>query len=182
VTQIDNQAKKQLMALRRPAIFTAAMAIASFIVSLFWVAPFVVRTEEVASIFSTALEEDFFYDIFAWSAAAWLVAYVFNACAFNALGRFGQWAGIFLLSVNQVVLSQQCAQLAHFKASANVFAVPLLIETWLICLYFGFFCLPSLMKSGNNRLVGIATLAITLPWLIGKSSIVLGSQVLTGLF
>lgn len=170
------------MALRRPAIFTGAMAIASFIVSLFWVAPFVIRTEEIGSIFSTALEEDFFYDIFAWAAAAWLVAYVFNVCAFYSLGRFGQWAGIFLLSVNQVVLSQQCAQLAHFKATANIFVVPLLIEAWLICLYFGFFCLPSLLRAGHNRLVGIATLAITLPWLIGKNLIVLGSQVLTGLF
>lgn len=182
MSQIDNQMKNQLMALRRPAIFTGAMAVASFIASLLWAAPYVVRTEEVASIFSTALEEDFFYDIFAWAAAAWLVAYICNACAFYALGRFGQWGGIFLLSVNQVVLSQQCAQLAHFKASVHVYAVPLIIEAWLICLYFGFFTMPSLMKAGNNRLVGIATLVVTLPWLLGKSAIVLGSQVLTGLF
>lgn len=169
------------MALRRPAIFTAVMAIASFIVSVFWIAPFVFHTEEIASIFSTALEEDFFYDIFAWAACAWLVAYVFSVSEFNGLARFGQWGGIILLSVTQVVLSQQCAQLAQSQVS-NFYIVPMIIETWIICLYGGFFMLPSLIKAGYLRLAGIATLAVTLPWLIGKSSIVLGSQVITGLF
>ncbi len=172
------------MELRRPAIFTGAVALASFFASLFLIAPFVFQSDEIASIFSTALEEDFFYDIFAWTAAAWLVAYVFNVCAFYSLGRFGQWAGIVLLSVNQVILSQQCAQLTHYQgpATTHVWVMPMLIECWLICLYVGFFTLPALVKSGNLRLTGIATLAVTLPWLIGKGLIVLGSQELTGLF
>ena len=181
MNEIDNQTKKKRMALRRPAIFTAVMAIASFIVSIFWIAPFVFHTEEIASIFSTALEEDFFYDIFAWSAAAWLVAYVCSAAEFFGLSRFGQWAGIILLSVNQVVLSQQCTQLAQSQIH-NVYVVPLVIEAWVICLYGGFFMLPSLVKAGYLRLTGIATLAVTLPWLLGKTAIVLGSQVVTGLF
>lgn len=172
------------MALRRPAIFTAAIAIASFLAALFWLAPFVCRTDEIASIFSTALEEDFFYDIFAWVAAAWLVSFIFSVCSLNALGRFGQWVGILLLSVNQVVLSQQCAQLAHYQApgAGHVWPVPLLIECLLICLYVGFFTLPALVKHDYKRLTGIATLAIVLPWLLGKDAVVLGSQVLTGLF
>lgn len=172
------------MALRRPAIFTAAIAVASFLTSLFWLAPFVCKTEEIASIFPIALEEIFFYDIFAWVAAAWLVSFVFFVCAMPAVGRFGQWVGIFLISMDQVVLYQQCAQLAHLQGSDanNVWVMPLLIEFWLICLYIGFFTLPALMKHDYKRLTGIATLAIVLPWLLGKDAIVLGSQVLTGLF
>lgn len=171
------------MELRRPAIFTGAVALASFLASLFWLAPFVCRTEEIASIFATALEEDFFYDIFSWVAAAWLACFVFNVGNLTALGRFGQWAGILLISVNQVILSQQCAQLTHYQGpSANVWVMPMLIEAWLICLYVGFFTMPSLMRSDYKRLTGIATLAITVPWLVGKNAIVLGSQVLTGLF
>ncbi len=94
-----------------------------------------------------------------------------------------QWSGLLFLCVDQATLIAVWRVIAESGIMMNgIWFVPAILQCYLIGTFFGFFTLPGLTRDGNRTLTGLGTLALLLPWLIGRNEIVAGTQCLTGLF
>jgi len=135
------------------------------------------------SLFRAALEERFFFDMFGFISGFWLLSWVGAINEWWGIAKVGQWLGIILLCLDQAIFVQIWRAIISEPAMVNgLWIAPLLLQCYLLGCFLGFFILPSLTRSGNKSLTGLATLVLLLPWLFGRDEIVLGSQFLHGLF
>jgi hypothetical protein len=154
---------------------------ASLCILVFCVAPIFLQPQPV-SIFHDRLQEAFFYDLFVWVCASWLICYISSICNWREIAKLGQWLAIILLSLDQLVLFATWKSLAQYEnlMSARLWVVPAVTECLFLSVYLALFILPALIKQGKMSLTGLGTIAIIIPWMIGKGVIIMGSQLLHG--
>jgi hypothetical protein len=169
---------------RRQAAFAVSMALAGLAVTILCLVPLFVREADPRSLFVTTPQEDFFFDMIGWIGGAWLACWVASLCNWRQLSFFGQWLGICILCINQVVLLGVWKTLSGYDNfwSSGIVLTPVLLQIYFLGYFLGFFTMPALTLSGNKTLTGLGTLAVLLPWLLGRESIVTGTQLLFGAF
>lgn len=169
---------------RRQVVFGVAVTLAGLAISMLCLMPSVLSPAQPVSLFSDSLQEQFFFDIFGWIGGCWLLCWVCAYCDWKGMCRVGQWLGIFLLCVDQVVLFGVWRSLSGYQNfySSAVWLTPSVIELFFLGYFLAFFTMPALTISGRVSLTGLGTLAVLLPWLLGRDAVVLGTQVMRGYF
>jgi hypothetical protein len=169
---------------RRQVSFAVSVAIAGLAITLLCLVPLIFRDGNARSLFPDQLQENFFFDIFGWVGGCWLWCWVCGLCDWRHMSRVGQWFGIVLLSLDQVVLIGIWKGVSTNPSllTDGIVLAPLLLQFYFLGYFLGFFTMPALTLSGNRRLTGLGTLAVLLPWLLGREAIILGSQLLCGAF
>lgn len=171
------------LAMRRQAVFGFAVLLAGVSCLTLSLVPVLGPDCTPRSLFGTQLEEKFFFDLFGIISACWLCCWVASINDWRGRARFFQWLGIIVLCLIQVDLLVLWKLLTQYKMLAGgAILAPLMIQLYVVGCFFGFFTLPGLTSFGNKTLTGLGTLAVLLPWLIGRNEIVYGSQYLNGLF
>jgi hypothetical protein len=175
---IDSKEAKGLF-FRRIVVFGLSVIISGLSIGIFCLVPLFLKAHPI-SIFPDSLEEDFFFDVFGLIGASWLTCWVCALCDWKTPARVGQWLGIIFLCVDQIILIAQWEGLAayHNFWSEGVWIVPSILEVYFIGLFFAFFTLPALTQQGNRSLTGLGTLVVLLPWLVGRSAIIMGTRLL----
>lgn len=169
---------------RRGFVFGVSVLAAGLAITMLCLVPMFLRDSPARSLFPDALQEQFFFDLFGWIGGCWLLAWVSALCSWTGMARLGQWFGIILLCLDQVILLGLWNSFAQFDSflSGGMWLVPGMLELFFVGYFFAFFTMPALTLSGNRTLTGLGTLAVLLPWLMGRESIILGAQLLCGYF
>lgn len=169
---------------RRQAAFAVSMALAGLAVTILCLIPLFLHDADPRSLFVTTPQEDFFFDMIGWIGGAWLVCWVASICGWRQLSFFGEWLGICILCINQVVLLGVWKILSGYDNfwSTGILWTPVLLQIYFLGYFLGFFTMPALTLSGNKRLTGLGTLAVLLPWLLGRDSLIAGTHLLFGAF
>ncbi len=173
-----------VLASRRPRVFGVAVATAGMAIFVFCWVPLFNPEGNPRSLFPDPLQEEFFFDLVGWIGGCWLISWVSALCSWQRMARFGQWLGIILLCVNQAILIgiwRAFSATSGFPL-AGAALTPLLLQLFFLGYFLGLFTLPSLTATGNRRLTGLGTLAVLLPWLLGRQAIIMGTQILCGIF
>jgi len=168
----------------RDLVFGVSVFVAGLAISILCLVPLFIHDADARTLFPDALQEQFFFDLFGWIGGCWLLSWVSAVCSWKGMARVGQWFGIILLSVDQAVLIsvwQSFSQYPEFW-SGGIWIVPGLLELFFIGYFFALFTMPALTLSGNRRLTGLGALTVLLPWLLGRQSVILGTQLLCGHF
>jgi hypothetical protein len=170
--------------LRRQAVFGASVLMAGFSILALCVFPlfFAARTDP-QSLFSTPLQERFFFELFGFISAAWLLCWVSSVNNWSIGAKLGQWLGLVFLCIDQVNLIAIWKGLAEAEfLSKGMWITPAFLQVYLFGSFFGFFTLPGLTRDGDRSLTGLGTLALLLPWLVARDQIIEGTQYLNGFF
>lgn len=169
---------------RRQAVFGASVLLAGISIINLCFTPLLLTDVIPESLFHTAKQQNFFFDLFGIISACWLLTWLSAINRWLTLSKIGQWAGLIFLCIDQVNLLVVWKTLAD-KApllSSGLWIAPGLLQIYLFGCFFGFFTLPGLVRDGNRNLTSLGTLLLLLPWLIARDAIVLGTQQLNGLF
>ena len=169
---------------RRKIVFTISVGLCGLAIAFLCAAPGMAPNAVPKSMFPDILQEQFFFDIFGWISGCWLLSYIAALCDWPAMRRIGQWLGIILVSTSQIVLISIWQYITNFQDfySAGMWVVPGMFQILILGLYLGFFTMPALCATGSRQLTGLGSLAILLPWLLGRNVIIDGSHILCGLF
>lgn len=146
--------------------------------------PLIFPQSNPESLFYSEQQESFFFGLFGFISASWLLCWVASLNNWTQTAKLGQWLGLIFLCIDQVNL------LAIWKALSDtgsllsgLWIAPAVIQVYITGAFFGFFTLPGLTQNdGNKTLTGLGTLVLLLPWLIARNEIVAGVQFLHGLF
>jgi len=167
---------------RREKVFGVAVVVAGMSIVGLCLMPILLLDTAPLELFPTPLQEQFFFDLFGLIFACWLLSWV---CALNewiAASRAAQWLGIILLCSDEAVLVIVWRDLlGQVDPPIGQWLSPLILQTYLLGCFLGFFTLPSLTRSGNRTLTGLATLLLLLPWLVGRDLVARGAEYLHGL-
>jgi hypothetical protein len=165
---------------RRHIVFAWAVFIASLVLTNFCLTPLLYPGRSPVPLFNDAFLEELFYDMFAVGAGCWLFCWVAAVNGWRVALKAGQWLGITLLSVNQALFLGVWWDVFQTPNAfvAGVWAVPWLVQSYLLGCFVALFTLPALTSAGNLRLTGLGTLSLVLPWLVGRKEILMGTQVL----
>lgn len=169
---------------RRSLVFGVSMAAAGGAIFVLCLIPLFAPYTLPKSLFPDPLQEGFFFDLIGWISGCWLFSWISASCGWQRLARVGQWLGIILLCVDQAILIglwKAFSDYANFL-TGGLWLAPLLLQLFFLGYFFGFFTLPELTNSGNRTLTGLGTMAVLLPWLLGRNAIVIGTQFLCGMF
>ncbi len=178
----DNSLKNALSG-RRQAVFGASALMAGFSIASLCFCPLLLTHAMPAMLFYSQQQETFFFGLFGFMSASWLLCWVSELNGWHQCSKMAQWSGLLFLCVDQVNLLAVWRAIADTGIMMNgLWIAPAIIQVYLIGSFFGFFTLPGLTRDGNRTLTGLGTLALLLPWLIGRNEIVAGTQCLTGLF
>ncbi|MBX9687866.1 MAG: hypothetical protein K2X27_14265 [Candidatus Obscuribacterales bacterium] len=135
------------------------------------------------SLFSTQQQEEFFFGLFGFISASWLLCWVASLNYWTQTAKLGQWLGLIFLCLDQVNLLAIWRALSETGSLLNgLWIAPTIIQVYMIGSFFGFFTLPGLTRDGNRTLTGLGTLALLLPWLVARDVIIAGTQYLHGFF
>ena len=178
----DGVSSKKSLRGRRQAVFGASVLLAGLSIVNLLVIPMVVTDCTPQSLFATLQQENFFFDIFGFIAACWLLTWIAALNNWFAAAKLGQWMGIIFLCLDQVNLIVVARLMMNEHCASGLWLAPALLQLYLCGSFFGFFTLPGLTRDGNRTLTGLGTLLLLLPWLIGRNQIVSGSEYLKGLF
>lgn len=188
----DGLTLKKSLAGRRQAVFGASVLLAGFaivnllVIPLLFAQPVPRVTEAPAhSLFGTTQQQIFFFDLFGFIAACWLLTWIAALNTWSATAKFGQWLGIIFLCIDQVslILVVKLMLIEHMNSLIGGFWIaPILLQMYMLGSFFGFFTLPGITRDGNLTLTGLGTLVLLLPWLIGRNQIVSGAEYLNGFF
>ncbi|MBY0356482.1 MAG: hypothetical protein K2W82_00660 [Candidatus Obscuribacterales bacterium] len=176
--------QKIKLAGRRQAFFGASVLLAGISMINLCLVPLFVDNAIPEPLFHTVQQQNFFFDLFGFISACWLLCWLSAINQWYSLAKLGQWAGLLFLCIGQVNLLGVWKILAD-KApllSSGLWIAPGLLEIYILGCFFGFFTLPGLVKDGNRSLTSLGTLLLLLPWLIARNAVILGSQQLNGLF
>ncbi len=168
---------------RRQTVFGTSVLAAGFSILSLCFCPLLITQASPAPLFFSLQQESFFFGLFGFISASWLLCWVSTLNSWPQFAKLGQWLGLLFLCVDQVNL------LAIWKAFSDsdslgrgLWVAPAFIQVYLVGSFFGFFTLPGLTKDGNHRLTGLGTLALLLPWLVARDEIIAGVRCLHGLF
>jgi hypothetical protein len=175
---------KKSLAGRRQTVFGASVLLAGFaIVNLLAIPLIFVLERSPHTFFHTSQQEIFFFDLFGFVSACWLLTWISALNNWSATAKFGQWLGIVFLCIDQVsLIVVSKLMLNEHSTNGGVWIAPALLQLYLWGSFFGFFTLPGLTRDGNRTLTGLGTLVLLLPWLIGRNQIVSGTEWLNGFF
>lgn len=168
----------------RDVVFGVAVLVAGLAITVLCLVPLFLHDSDARQLFPDSLQEQFFFDLFGWIGGCWLLSWVSATCSWKGMARLGQWFGIGLLCLDQAVLIgvwRSFSQYHDFWPS-GMWLVPGLLELFFIGYFFALFTMPALTLSGNRRLTGLGALTVLLPWLLGRESVILGTQLLCGYF
>jgi hypothetical protein len=169
---------------RREKIFGTAVLLAGLSIIGLCVMPYVLADTAPLPIFPTVQQEKFFFDVFGMIFACWLLSWVAALNEWFGVARSAQWLGIILLSSDQAVLVnvwRDVANQVQIQVPIGLWLAPLMLQTYLVGCFLGFFTLPGLTRAGNRTLTGLATLLILLPWLVASDLVRVGAEYLHGL-
>lgn len=168
----------------RALVFGASVLVAGVAISILCLVPLFLHDSEARTLLPDALQEQFFFDLFGWIGGCWLLSWVSAMCSWQGMSRLGQWFGIILLCLDQVVLFGIWASFSQYHDfwSGGTWIVPGLLELFFVGYFMALFTMPALTLSGNRRLTGLGALTVLLPWLLGRQSVILGTQLLCGHF
>ena len=174
---------RNALAGRRHAVFSASVLLAGFSIFSLCFCPVLFPLDEMVMLFSTKQQEAFFFDLFGFISAAWLLCWVASLNGWTQISKLGQWLGLLFLCIDQVNLLAVWNGMAASETLVLGFWVPpMFLQVYLLGSFFGFFTLPGLTQDGNKTLTGLGTLAVLMPWLIARDEIIAGTQVLNGVF
>jgi hypothetical protein len=174
---------KSALANRRQTVFGASVLTAGFSIAALCFCPILFSHYVPAALFFSAQQENFFYSLFGFISAAWLLCWVSSLNSWPAFAKLGQWLGLVFLCVDQVSLLGVWKSIAEVAFLAQgLWVAPLILQIYLSCSFLGFFTLPGLTRDGNRTLTGLGTLALLLPWLVARDEIVAGTHYLHGMF
>lgn len=135
------------------------------------------------SLFSTPHQERFFFELFGFISAAWLLCWVSSVNNWSIGAKLGQWLGLLFLCIDQVNLLVIWKAFAEAECFAKgIWIAPAFLQVYLFGSFFGFFTLPGLTRDGDRSLTGLGSLALLLPWLIARDQIIEGTRYLNGFF
>ncbi len=184
MTESDDGKSKSLrnaLAGRRHAVFSASVLLAGFSIFSLCFCPILFPLDDLVTLFATKQQEEFFFDLFGFISASWLLCWVAALNGWNQVSKLGQWLGLLFLCIDQVSLLSVFNGMAASQTILLGFWVPpMFLQVYLLGCFFGFFTLPVLTHDGNKTLTGLGTLAVLLPWLIARDEIIAGTQVLHG--
>lgn len=168
---------------RRQSVFGTSVLLAGFSIVTLCFCPVFFYQALPESLFGDPQQENFFFSLFGFISACWLLCWVSTLNSWTASAKVGQWLGLLFLCLDQVILIGVWKSLAMTGSLLNgLFLSPGLVQVYLTGSFFGFFTLPGLTKDGNRTLTGLGTLALLLPWLVARDAIVAGTQYLLGSF
>lgn len=173
---------KHALAGRRQAVFSASVLLASFSIFSLCFCPIIFPIASTSTLFPTEQQESFFFDLFGFIGASWLLCWVATINEWTQASKLGQWLGLLFLCVDQVALIAVWNSAASDQVLFGFWIPPMFLQVYLLGSFFGFFTLPGLTKDGNRSLTGLGTLAILMPWLVARDEIIAGTQVLHGIF
>jgi len=167
---------------RRQIVFAISISLAGLAISSLCLVPSFYPLAHPRSMFPSVLQEQFFFDLFGWIGGAWLLSWVSALSGWRGVARIGQWTGIVILSLDQVVLLSLWQVMSGYLnfTSSSLWWLPALLQCFFVGYFLAFFTMPSLTLSGNRSLTGLGTLALLLPWLLGRQALILGTQFLCG--
>lgn len=163
-------------------MFGASVLLAGLSTVNLLVIPLVFTAAPTQPLFDTNQQEVFFFDVFGFISACWLLTWIAALNNWAAAAKLGQWLGIIFLCLDQVNLIVIGRLMMNEHTAAGLWIGPAFLQLYLVGSFFGFFTLPGLTRDGNRTLTGLGTLLLLLPWLIGRNQIVSGSECLKGLF
>lgn len=163
-------------------MFGASVLLAGLSIASLLVIPLVFTDCTPQPLFDTNQQEVFFFDVFGFISACWLLTWIAALNNWTAASKLGQWLGIIFLCLDQVNLIVIARLMMNEHTAQGLWIGPALVQLYLLGSFFGFFTLPGLTRDGNRTLTGLGTLLLLLPWLIGRNQIVAGSEYLKGLF
>lgn len=176
--------KGQISRERREIVFGTAVLLAGYAITSLCLMPLFFSDLEPHGLFPTAAQEKFFFDLFGLIGGCWLLSWVSAVNDWSGMSRVGQWLGIILLCVDEAILISIWRTFVSYSGplALGIWIAPVLLQTYLLGCFFGFFTMPALTRSGNRTLTGLGTLVLLLPWLFGRDAIVTGTEYLHGLF
>lgn len=178
----ENSLKSALSG-RRESVFGASVLMAGFSIAVLCFCPLLFAKASPEPLFFSGQQENFFFGLFGFISACWLLCWVSTLNSWSVTAKLGQWLGLLFLCVDQSNLLIVWKTLADTGCLLQgLWIAPMFIQVYLFGSFFGFFTLPGLTKDGNHTLTGLGTLALLLPWLIARDEIVTGTQYLHGLF
>ncbi len=181
LVQVEARLKERLQE-RRTGIFGIAVLLAGLAIVFLCLMPILLADTAPVSLFPTPQQEHYFFDMFGMIFACWLLSWVSAINGWNQMAKAAQWLGIILLSLDQAVLVAVWGELLRQDSlPIGMWFAPLVLQTYLLGCFFGFFTLPDLTRSGNRTLTGMGTLLLLLPWLFGRDLVVSGAEHLHGL-
>lgn len=177
----ENRLKDKLLK-RREGIFGMAVLLAGLAIIALCLMPILLQDTPPRPLFPTYQQERFFFDLFGLIFACWLLSWVSALNDWSHMARAAQWLGIILLCIDEAII---VVFFFESTASENIpigtWLAPLMVQTYLIGCFFGFFTLPSLTRDGNKTLTGLSTLLLLLPWLCARDLVVSGAEYLHGI-
>lgn len=165
---------------RRHIVFAWSVFVAGLVITAFCLMPVIYPDRHPRSFFQNSIVEDLFFDVFAVSSGCWLFSWAAAVNGWKMATKAGQWLGITLICLNQALLLGVWWDLLQQPQalSSGLWAVPWLIQGYILGCFVGFFTMPELTLSGNRSLTALGTLAILLPWLVGRREVLVGTQIL----
>lgn len=181
--EVEQPVAKSGLALRRQIVFGSSVLSAGLATIGLIIVPMVCSDKfDPQFLFHTLEQENFFFDIFGFIGAAWLLTWVAATIGWQTVSKFSQWLGLLLLSVDQVNLMLIWRLAADPSKAPGFWLTAAVLQMYLIGAFFGLFTLPGLTRDGNRKLTGLGTLLLLLPWVVGRNEIVRGAHFLNGLF
>lgn len=173
---------KEKILKRREGIFGMAVLLAGLAIVALCLMPILLTDTAAQPLFPTSQQERFFFDLFGMIFACWLLSWVSALNGWMHVARAAQWLGIILLCVDEAIIVLLLRQsIAIESMPVGAWLAPLMVQTYLVGCFFGFFTLPSLTRDGNKTLTGLATLLLLLPWLCARDLVVSGAEHLYGM-
>lgn len=180
---MTSEALKSAISVRRESVFGASVLTAGFSIAGLCFCPLFLSQGRSQSLFFSTAQEDFFFGLFGFISASWLLCWVASINSWTQACKLAQWLGLIFLCIDQVNLLAVLRNLSETgELWKGLWITPAIIQIYLTGSFFGFFTLPGLTKDGNRSLTGLGTLALLLPWLLARDQIVQGTQYLNGLF
>ena len=174
--------KQVLLLKRRESVFGISVLISGLAMTSLCVMPTLLMDTLKEPLLPHADQEDLFFRIFGIICGMWLLCWVSALNNWKIAAKTGQWGGIILLCAEQALMAGIWRYtLPHFSDFIGAWLSPLIVQIYLLGLFFGFFTLPGLTQNGNHRLTGLGTLVLLLPWLFGRDAVIAGAEYLHGL-
>lgn len=170
----DNRIQK-----RREGVFGIAVLLAGLAITSLCLMPVLLWDTTPQIFMPTMSEEHLFFNVFGVVCGCWLLSWVSAVNEWNMSARIGQWVGILLLCAEEAMLVAVLRDMFSPGAVAGTWIAPVVVQTYLMGCFFGFFTLPSLTII-NRRLTGLGTLVLLLPWLFGRDAVMSGIEYLHG--
>jgi hypothetical protein len=173
---------KEQLAKRREGVFGIAVLLAGLSIIGLCLMPLLLLDTAPKPLFPTSQQEHFFFDLFGLIFACWLLSWVSALNDWKQMAKAAQWLGVILLSIDQAVLVVVWKELPTLHSiPIGMWLAPLILQTYLIGCFLGFFTLPNLTRAKNLSLTGLGTLLLLLPWLCGRDLVIIGAEHLHGL-